>query len=105
MSARRITRARIVLLAADDRPDDEVTAVLHTSRSTVERVRRRFVQFGLEAVLNERPRPGAMPKLHEREPTLRRVGVQQSACGTHLLDHAIAGQRAGGPTGGRFYFR
>ena len=32
-SARRITRARILLLAAEDRPDDEVAAVLHTSRS------------------------------------------------------------------------
>ena len=65
-SARRITRARIVLLAAEDRPDDEVAAVLHTSRSTVERIRRRFVEHGLEAALSERPRPGAVPKLDER---------------------------------------
>jgi DNA-directed RNA polymerase specialized sigma24 family protein len=41
-SARRITRARILLLAAEDRPEEEVAAVLQTSRSTVERVRRRF---------------------------------------------------------------
>ena len=65
-SARRITRARILLLAAEDRADDEVAAVLHTSRSTVERVRRRFVEHGLEAALSERPRPGAAPKLDER---------------------------------------
>ena len=65
-SARRITRARILLLAAEDRPDDEVAAVLHTSRSTVERIRRRFVEHGLEAALSERPRPGAVPKLDER---------------------------------------
>jgi transposase len=64
-SARRITRARILLLAAEDRPDDEVAAVLHTSRSTVERIRRRFVEHGLEAALSERPRPGAVPKLDE----------------------------------------
>jgi putative transposase len=48
-SARRITRARILLLAAEDRPDDAVADVLHTSRSTVERIRRRFVEHGLEA--------------------------------------------------------
>jgi transposase len=65
-SARRITRARVLLLAAEDRPDDEVAAVLHTSRSTVERIRRRFVEHGLEAALRERPRPGAIPKLDER---------------------------------------
>ena len=60
------SHARILLLAAEDRPDDEVAAVLHTSRSTVERIRRRFVEYGLEAALSERPRPGAVPKLDER---------------------------------------
>ena len=65
-SARRITRARVLLLAAEDRPDEEVAAVLDTSRSTVERIRRRFVEHGLEAALSERPRPGAVPKLDER---------------------------------------
>ena len=65
-SARRITRARILLLAAENRSDDEVAAALHTSRSTVERIRRRFVEQGLEAALSERPRPGAVPKLDER---------------------------------------
>jgi transposase len=65
-SARRITRARVLLLAAEDRPDEEVASVLDTSRSTVERIRRRFVEHGLEAALSERPRPGAAPKLDER---------------------------------------
>jgi transposase len=65
-SARLLTRARILLLADEDRPDDEVAAVLHSSRSTVERIRRRFVEQGLEAALSERPRPGATPKLDER---------------------------------------
>jgi transposase len=65
-SARRITRARVLLLAAEDRTDDEVASVLHTSRSTVERIRRRFVEHGLEAALSERSRPGAAPKLDDR---------------------------------------
>ena len=65
-SARRITRARVLLLAAEDRTDDEVAVALHTSRSTVERIRRRFVEHGLEAALSERPRPGAVTKLDER---------------------------------------
>ena len=43
---------RVLLLAAEDRTNDEVAAVLHTSRSTVERIRRRFVEHGLEAALS-----------------------------------------------------
>ena len=62
-SARRLTRARILLLAAEDRSDEAVAAVLHTSRSTVERVRKRFVQEGPDAALSEKPRPGAAPVL------------------------------------------
>jgi hypothetical protein len=53
-SARRITRARALLLSAEGRPDDEVSLVLHTSRSTVERIRRRSVEHGLEAALSDR---------------------------------------------------
>jgi hypothetical protein len=35
-------------------------------QGVVERIRRRFVEHGLEAALNERPRPSAVPKLDER---------------------------------------
>jgi hypothetical protein len=49
---------QVALLAAEERPDDEVAAVLHTSRSTVERIRRGFVEHGLEAASSERPRLG-----------------------------------------------
>lgn len=65
-SVRRITRARVLLLVAEDRPDDEVAGVLHTSRSTLDRILRRFGEHGLEAALSERPRPGAAPKPDER---------------------------------------
>ena len=65
-SARRITRARVLLLAAEDRTDDEVAAVLHTSRSMVERIRRRFVEHGLEAALSEDPRPKPPKKFDAR---------------------------------------
>ena len=65
-AARRLTRARILLLAAEGRSDQVVAEVLHSSRSTVERTRRRFVEGGLDAALDERPRPGAVPKLDER---------------------------------------
>ena len=62
-SARRLTRAHILLLADEGRTDEEIAAALHANRSTVERVRHRFVEEGLEAALSERPRPGAEPVL------------------------------------------
>jgi len=43
-SARQINRARILLLADEGQKDGDITASLHTSASTVERTRRRFVE-------------------------------------------------------------
>ena len=50
-------RARIVLLAAEARDNDEIASELKTSRVTVGLWRQRFLDFGL-AGLNEAPRPG-----------------------------------------------
>jgi transposase len=57
-SARRINRARILLLADDGKTDPEIVEALHTSRPTVQRIRKRFVEGGLDNALNERPRIG-----------------------------------------------
>ncbi len=56
-SARKITRARILLKAADGSTDDEIVAALGVGIATVERVRKRFEERGLDG-LNDRPRPG-----------------------------------------------
>lgn len=55
---RRLTRARILLLADEDRTDEEIAHALQVGRSTVERTRRRFVEGGLDRALKDRPRPG-----------------------------------------------
>lgn len=57
-SARKITRARILLLAHDGKTDKEIAAALHSSVPTVQRTRERFVRGGLENALNEQPRLG-----------------------------------------------
>lgn len=62
-SARKLKRANILLLANEDKKDEEIAKVLHTSVSTIERTRKRYVMEGLTASLNERPRPGARCKL------------------------------------------
>lgn len=61
-SARKVTRARILLKADEGLTDEQIAAALDTGEATVERTRKRFVEEGLGA-LNERPRPGARPKL------------------------------------------
>jgi hypothetical protein len=56
-SAATITRARIRLkadAAADGRADDRIAEALATSAATVARVRKRFVQQGLQAAARRR---------------------------------------------------
>jgi putative transposase len=60
--SRRVTRARILLLAADGVTDEQIVASLKTAFATVERTRKRFVEEGL-GCLNERPRRGQARKL------------------------------------------
>ena len=65
-NTRQLTRARILLLADEQRSDAEITAALLTSASTVQRVRHQYVSEGLQPTLCEKPRPGATPKLDAR---------------------------------------
>jgi transposase len=66
-SVRKVKRAS-VLLAADEGEKDEVVAgKARVSRGTVERIRQRFFEEGLQAALSERPRPGKPPKLDGRQ--------------------------------------
>jgi transposase len=64
-SARRLTRARILLKAADGLRDDEIAEAVETSLPTIERTRKRFVGVRLNA-LEEKPRPGRKPVLNDR---------------------------------------
>ena len=65
-NARQLTRARILLLADEQRSDAEITSALLTSASTVQRVRHQYVSEGLQPTLCEKPRPGVAPKLDAR---------------------------------------
>jgi transposase len=61
-SSRKVTRARILLLAADGSTDEQIVAALSTGFATVERTRKRFVEEGL-GCLKERARRGQARKL------------------------------------------
>lgn len=64
--SRKLTRARILLLANEGKTDAEIVEVLQTARPTVERTRKRFVEEGLDC-LQEKLRHGARPRLDERQ--------------------------------------
>ena len=65
--ARKITRARILLLAHEGKTDTHIIEALNIARNTVRTVRSRYIQDGLEAAINEQPRPGAPKKFTGRQ--------------------------------------
>jgi transposase len=63
VSARQVTRAHVLLHAADGLSDRQVAVAAHTSVPTVGRIRKRFVQGRVPAAITERYRKGGRPKL------------------------------------------
>ena len=63
IGARKMKRAQILLKADEGWKDEDIIKALNTSRSTVERTRKRLVEGGLDKALNEDPRPGQRVKL------------------------------------------
>ena len=66
-SARVITRARILLKAADGANDEQIVEALGTSRATVERIRRRFATEGLAAAITDKPQKGRPRALSSKQ--------------------------------------
>jgi hypothetical protein len=66
-AARKLTHARILLLADDslgnERPDDEIVAALGTGLRTVARVRHQLVTEGIDVALLRRPQPRRPDKI------------------------------------------
>jgi len=64
--ARKMKRAQILLKADEGMKDKEIQNALNTSRPTVERIRKRFVEGNLDKALHDDPRPGSQTKLDGR---------------------------------------
>jgi transposase len=62
-SARKITRARILLKADLGETDEEIAEALDIGVATVERARRRFAAGGVYAAVQRKPQP---PRPHKR---------------------------------------
>ena len=65
-SARSIKRAQMLLLANRQNSDPQIAAQLGVCQATVYNIRRRYCTEGLQASLDEKPRPGAPKKLDGR---------------------------------------
>jgi transposase len=63
LTRRQRYRVLILLRADDGDADEEIAEEAGVSTGTVANVRRRFATGGLDAALNDRPRPGAKPIL------------------------------------------
>lgn len=65
-SARAFNRARILLLADEQKTDEEIIEALSLSRTTIYRVRKAYNENGLQQVLQEKFRSGAPAKIDGR---------------------------------------
>ena len=61
--ARKITRARILLLSDAGKKDREIAEALQVCRKTVQNVRKRFFNEKSLNSVEDKPRPGKPPKL------------------------------------------
>jgi homeodomain-containing protein len=102
-AARKLTHARILLLAAASsegpaKPDDDIQRALGVGLSTIHRVRQRFVLESFETAVHPRPSP-ARPhkvKIHgDVEPTLLELACSNPPQGRSrwtlqlLADHLV----------------
>jgi transposase len=64
--ARELTRARILLLANKNRKDAEIVEILDVGRNTVGRIKKRYLDEGLQSALEDKPRTGQPIKYTEK---------------------------------------
>jgi putative transposase len=65
-SARSLNRARILLLADEGRTDKMIARTLRVSKSTANRIRKRYYEGGLDFALHEKARSGAPSKIDRK---------------------------------------
>ena len=65
-NARSLTRARILLLANQGKRDTEIAKTLGVGRSTALRIRKRYLEEGLQSALVDKPRSGQPEKYGEK---------------------------------------
>jgi len=92
IQARLVTRARVVLAAAEARENKDIAAGLNISRGAVARWRDRFAAAGIAGIRTDAPRGGRPPK--QRQDLVRRIiemtTQQKPANATHWSTRTLA---------------
>ena len=96
-SVRTVKRALSLLKADQGLRDREIADVLLVNPATVARARKRYVEEGLEAAINDRPWPGRGAQAGRPAGSAPdRLCVQRSARRTRALDTPVVGRPGGG---------
>ena len=102
-AAYKQTHARILLLSDENQSgepmmDQEISRALQVGSATVERVRRRCVEEGVDAALGRREQLRRRQRKFDGqgEAHLIAMAISQPPEGAGQLDHADAGRRIGG---------
>ena len=66
-SARELTRARILLLANEQKRGTDIAKTLGVCRNTFLTVKKRYSEEGLQSALKDKPRPGQPRKYSEKQ--------------------------------------
>lgn len=92
VSVRFAQRARIVLLAAQGLQDIEIAEQVGVSRQLSSRWRKRFLQFGIEGLEKDAPRPGRWKKFSRQKVSaiVRKTLEQKPANATHWSTRTMA---------------
>ena len=65
--ARAIARANVLLLADEGYSNNEISKVAKVHRQSIWRIKKRYLEEGLDSALKEKTRPGQPKKYTERE--------------------------------------
>jgi transposase len=90
--ARLVLRAKIVLLAAEGKRNDEIATELGCTRRTVGTWRRRFVDAGIAGIEKDAPRPGRDPAVRKKAAAkiLRKTTQEKPTAATHWSTRTMA---------------
>ena len=90
--ARVVERARIVLLAAEGKQNQEIAEICAVARKTVGLWRRRFVEKGIAGILKDAPRAGRRRRIGEEvlREIVRKTTQEKPAARTHWSTRSLA---------------
>jgi transposase len=92
LPARRVERAKVVLLAAQGKSDLEISQALGISSQKASRWRKRFLRLGLLGLEKDAPRPGRKPAITSdiKEEVVRKTTQSQPESATHWSTRTMA---------------